>query len=83
MRFAAGLNETGRQDKINEIVFAPAALLFQTGARAIADGAMLCNQKGESTFFIWVGFLSKAKTSFYLVQVEIWIDLTRIFIRMT
>lgn len=50
--------------RLNESVFVSAALLFQTGARAIAGGAMLCNQKGETTFFIWVGFLNKAKAFF-------------------
>lgn len=84
MRLAADLNETGRQDKVNEYVFFfPAALFFQTGARGIAGGAMLCKKKSETTFFIWVGFLNKAKTFFYLVQLEIWTDLTRIFVRMT
>lgn len=83
MRFAADLNQTGRQDKLNQSVFVSAALLFQTRARAIAGGTMLCNQRGETTFFIWVSFLNEAKAFFYLVQLEIWIDLTRIFTRMT
>lgn len=63
--------------------FFPAALFFQTGARAIAGEAMLCKKKSEIPVFIWVGFLNKAKAFFYLVQLEIWTDLTRIFVRMT